>query len=446
MNLLHATVLALAMLLPATAPAQDAAADAGTEPVAIATALLDALDAGDYAGAEARFAPEMAAAVPADKLKAVWESLPAQAGPAKGRGEAVVTAADGMHHVAVPLHYANVDLVARITVQADGRIAGFLVQPAPPKAPAAPAAGAGYTERETTIGEGARALPATLAIPDGTGPFPGVVLVHGSGPHDRDERVGANRPFLDIARGLAAQGVVVLRYEKRTRAQPQAYAAEGSLTIDTETTDDAVLAVQALHALPEVDDARVFVFGHSQGGMMAPRIAARAIDAGAPVAGLVLLAAPARKLLDIMLEQGRRLAVLDDGHTSEQEAAMIATFEKQLKGLRAGEDRAAEQLPMKLPANYWHSTETVDPVAEAVAVDLPMLVQQGARDIQVVDADWQLWKAAFHDDPDVAFKLYPALNHLGIAGEGEGNLAEYGIPGHVDAQLIDDAAAWIRAR
>src|SRR5690606_21778604 len=119
-----------------------------------------------------------------------------------------------------------------------------------------PPADAGFGERELSVGEGERALPATLALPDGAGPFPAVVLVHGSDPHDRDETIGPNRPFLDIARGLAAQGIAVLRYEKRTRARPQDYATPDSLTIDSETTDDAVLALQALHALPEVDDAR----------------------------------------------------------------------------------------------------------------------------------------------------------------------------------------------
>jgi dienelactone hydrolase len=435
---LVAAALAMTLLFPAAADAQDASGA-----TSVATTFLDAMDAGDFAAAEAMMTAEMAAAVPADRLQGVWTSLPAQAGEAQGRGEPQASAANGATLVAIPLHYANAGLVARIAVTTDGKVAGFLVQPAPPPAADAPAADAGFSERDMPIGEGERALPATLALPDGEGPFPAVVLVHGSGPQDRNETIGPNRPFLDIARGLAAQGVAVLRYEKRTKARPQDYADAGSLTIDSETTDDAVLAVEALHALPEVDDARVFVLGHSQGGMMAPRIAAHAIEAGAPVAGLVLFAAPSRKLLDIIVEQNQRLAVLDDAHTSDAERTALDALRAQVRKLRAGETLAADDLPLALPAEYWLSTDTVAPVAEAEALGLPMLVLQGARDIQVVDADWQRWKAGFHDDPQVTFKLYPSLNHLGIAGEGDGSLAEYSVPGHVDATLVDDVAAWI---
>ncbi|MFO1474403.1 MAG: alpha/beta fold hydrolase [Lysobacterales bacterium] len=192
---------------------------------------------------------------------------------------------------------------------------------------------------------------------------------------------------------------------------------------------------------PGIDPNRVFVLGHSQGGMMAPRIAAKS----GHVAGLILFAAPSRPLLDIVIEQNRRLAVLDDGKTSDAERAAIDALVEQVRLTRDPNTDPATRTVLDLPVAYWRSVDKVDPVADAEADALPMLVLQGARDIQVVDADWQNWKAAFHDDPKVAFKLYDALNHLGIAGEGEGSLAEYGKPGHVDAQLIDDTAAWIKA-
>jgi predicted esterase len=410
----------------------------------IASRLLDRLDAHDYAAAEATFGEQMASAVPVDKLAAVWASLPAQAGAARGRGTPVVSAGDGVQFVAVPLHYEKAELVAKVVIDATGHVVGFLIQPAPPPAAAPVAGNAGFVESDFRVGEGARALPATLAMPDpATAPakgVPAIVLVHGSGASDRDETVGANRPFLDLARGLAAQGIAVLRYEKRTKAQPQAFLAQ-DFTIDDETTRDAVDAVAALRDTKGIDPARVFVLGHSQGGMMAPRIATRS----GHVAGLILLAAPARPLLDILVEQNVRLALLDDDKISPLEADAIATLKQQVAAVRADASVPTEQSPLHQPAAYWRSTDAVHPVEEAKAVAQPMLILQGARDIQVVDADWQAWKRGLHTRPDVVFRLYPTLNHLGIAtGEHDG-IAAYSRPGHVDPALIGDIAEWVRA-
>lgn len=410
---------------------------------ALATQALDRLDAGDYAQVEAMFGPDMARAVPADKLKAVWESLPAQVGKASGRGDASVSEQAGGTLVQVPLHYEKAELVGKFVIDGDGKIIGFLIQPAQAAAAVpAPAVAddAAFEERDLQVGEGERALPGTLSMPKGAGPFPAVVLVHGSGPHDRDESIGPNKPFLDIARGLAAQGIAVLRYEKRTHARPQDFTG-GVFGVDEETTNDAVLAVDALRKTEGIDPKRIFVLGHSQGGLMAPRIAA----VSGHVAGLVLLAAPARPLLDIVIEQNRRLAVLDDGKTSDAEREAINTLIQQVRTTRDPATDAATKTVMGMPAGYWRSIDSVDAVAEARQVALPMLVLQGARDIQVVDADWQGWKGAFGNDPKVQFKLYETLNHLGMPGEGEGSLAEYQQPGHVDAALIGDVAAWVKA-
>jgi len=440
---LKALAFAFAMLLPLAALAQDGA----KRPDAAATAqqLLAHMDAGEYAQAEAMFGADMATAVPVEKLRAVWESLPAQAGEARGRGEPALESKTGTQLATIPLHYAKAELVAKVAVADDGRVVGFMIQPAPPPPAPAVAADANFHETDFAVGDGERALPGTLAMPygDGQAPeklVPAVVLVHGSGPQDRDETIGANKPFLDIARGLAAQGIAVLRYEKRTKARPQDFVGH-DFSVDDETTNDAVLAVDALRKTPGIDPARVFVLGHSQGGMMAPRIAA----VSSHVAGLVLLAAPSRPLLDIVIEQNRRLAVLDDGKTSDDERDAINKLVEQVRVTRDPSTDPATKTVLEQPVGYWRSVDAVDPVKEAEADALPMLVLQGARDIQVVDADWQGWKAAFHDDPKVTFKLYDKLNHLGIAGEGEGSLAEYMKPGHVDTQLIDDTAAWIKA-
>ena len=438
MRLAALLLVTLLALFPSPRVAAQATSDAGS----IAFALLDHLDAGRYAQAEAMFGEDMAKAVPADKLRAVWESLPAQAGRLTRRGDADVAEQAGVRVVKVPLHHQKAELVATVAIDADGRIIGFLVQPAQATAPAPPVADdAPFVERDLAVGDGDAALPGTLAMPRGNGPFPAVVLVHGSGPQDRDETIGPNKPFLDIARGLAAQGIAVLRYEKRTRARPQDFVGK-AFGVDEETTFDAVQAVATLRAQDGIDPKRVFVLGHSQGGMLAPRIAAMS----GHVAGLVLLAAPARSLLDIVIEQNRRLAVLDDGKINEAERDAIAALVDQVRAARDPSTASDAKGILGQPVGYWRTLDAVDPVAEARQVALPMLVLQGARDIQVVDADWQRWRGAFHADPQVTFKLYEALNHLGIAGEGDGSLAEYQTPGHVDATLVGDVAAWIKAR
>lgn len=428
-NLLLAIGLALATTSVAIAQTKD--------PIAIASHLLDDLDAARFEAAASGFTEQMRTAVPVEKLKQVWQSLPAQAGAAKGRGKPVVQPHDGITLVTIPLHHADFELVARVMIDSSGRISGFLIQPAPPPPAKAIPADAAYIEREVAVGSDGGALPGTLALPKGTGPFPAVVLVHGSGPQDRDETIGANRPFLDLARGLANRGIAVLRYEKRTRARPGDYA-NGPLTVDTETTHDAVSAVTVLRSLKEIDNKRVYVLGHSQGGMMAPRIA-RQSDA----TGAILLAAPSRPLLDILIEQHRRLAAMSGGMSAE-EAAAIDKLVQQVARIRAGDELAPTETPMGMPAAYWRSIDGVDPVAEARSIRQPMLLLQGARDIQVVDADWQRWQEALGKDSRATLKHYPALNHLAIAGEGPGSLAEYSTPGHVDPGLIEDVSAWIR--
>lgn len=161
------------------------------------------------------------------------------------------------------------------------------------------------------------------------------------------------------------------------------------------------------------------------------------------VAGLVLLAAPARPLLDIVIEQNRRLAVLDDGKTSDAERDAINALVQQVRGVRdAATD--ARRRPMGLSGGLLAQRRRRGRGGRSTAGDLPMLVLQGARDIQVVDADWQRWKESTFHDGSRSHSSCSTVNHLGIAGDGDGSLAEYQQPGHVDATLIDEVAAWIK--
>src|SRR5690606_18697813 len=129
--------------------------------------------------------------------------------------------------------------IALMLVLAAAFATGWAQEPSHPAATA-------FAERDFTLGEGDLALPGTLAMPEGEGPFPAVVLVHGSGPNDRDGTIGPNHPLRDIAHGLAARGIATLRYDKRTKVHPVAAAFDPGFGVDEESTNDTVAAVAAL--------------------------------------------------------------------------------------------------------------------------------------------------------------------------------------------------------
>ena len=445
----HLLLLLLALALPfAThAAGKDGGMQAAAEAapvIGIADRFLAKLDAGDHAGAHAMLDDTAGKILSPAQLGEVWSALPQQVGALRARGAARVTAQGGQNLVFYRHEFANAALDVLVAVDARGKISGFRILPAAAQTSPTPSpvADSAFSERILQIGDEATGLPATLTLPVGNGPFPAVVLVHGSGPHDRDESIGPNKPFRDLAHGLARDGIAVLRYEKRTKARPQDFAG-GHFTLREETVDDAAAALALLRRTPGIDAARVFVLGHSLGGYAAPMIARQAGN----VRGLVLLAANARGLHDIVPEQVEYLAELDDAVT-EPELQAIAAMRAQrdeIEAMRGGGPAPAKPM-LGLPETYWRGLLAYDPVAEAKALKLPMLLVQGERDYQVtVAGDLARWQKGLSGRSDVRIRRYPALNHLLMPGQGRGNPQEYLKPAQVDAAVIADIAAWIKA-
>jgi uncharacterized protein len=297
-------------------------------------------------------------------------------------------------------------------------------------------------ERGVTIPSGSLQLPGTLAVPAGAAEkVPVVVLVHGSGPHDRDETIGPNKPFRDLAHGLAAKGIATLRYDKRTFALKGASPA-GQITVEEEVLADAVSALEFAATLPETDPSGVFLLGHSLGGSMAPFIAGRY----APLRGAILLAAAARPLDELICEQtafGMKLS-----GTSEQDAAArLSRMKGDFERVRSGAARD-DELVFFAPARYWRHLFTMDTTAALSRLDKPVLVLQGAKDVQVRPADYDLLEKALSAKPPAMKELHwiDGLNHLFIKVEGEATAAEYGIAGKVDDGVVELISTWIRSR
>ena len=189
-----------------------------------------------------------------------------------------VMARDGKNSlVSFPVKFSKAPVSIQFTLDEKLRVAGLYLRPAnaplPPlwKRPAYSHPDT-FQEREVSVGRDPWKLGGTLLIPSGKGPFPGVVLVHGPGPNDRDESIYATRLFRDLAEALASRGIAVLRYDKRTKVYGEKMSQTG-YTLQQETVEDAVLAVAFLRAQPEI--RKVFLVAHSLGGYAAPRIAAK---------------------------------------------------------------------------------------------------------------------------------------------------------------------------
>lgn len=419
----------------ALAPAPDVAARARE-----AAALLVR---GEYEALAARFTEQMRKAAPPEMLrKAIGAQLPAL-GELKRVGEAEVSKAGALEVVFVPLEFARGSLRLQLSFDGEGRIAGLFLRPpaAPATAWARPAYSAPekFTEREVTAGAPGWPLPATLTAPRGEGRFPALALVHGSGPNDRDETVGAAKPFRDLAEGLASCGIAVLRYEKRTRQHAARLAKEGTITLHDEVIDDALAALELLRRTPGVDPKRVFLLGHSLGAWAAPLIAAQ----DKRLAGVILLAAPARPIEDLYVEQVRYLLPMQ---TADADAARekLAEAEREAAAVkRIRETGAGPETALGAPRSYWLSLRGLDPLAAAARLGAPILLLHGGRDYQVTEADYGLWRKALERHAQASLKDYPALNHLFQPGEGKSRPEEYQRPGHVAPEVIEDLCRWV---
>lgn len=408
--------------------------------------IVQMLIDGDIAGVYDQFSDQIKAALPQDQFQQAWDSIIQSVG---AFDEITGTREQG-GQVILTMRFEAMSLDAHLAFDAAGAIIALNFTPAATGEPTATipaptpvyADAAAFTEREVTVG--AFDLPGVLTLPNGDGPLPAVALISGSGPNDRDETVGPNKPFRDIAWGLASQGIASVRFDKSTLAASGALDIP-TLTVKEEYVDDSLAAIELLRGTDGIDPARVFILGHSEGGYVAPRIAAAAGD---QLAGVVFVAALATPLTDALIRQTHYLVDQQPGLTDDQQQAAIDQIQAIVNQINAlTEDSPADQIVFGAPPSYWIDLRDYDPVALAATLDLPMLFVQGGRDYQVtVEDDLVLWEAGLQGRDYVTFQTYPDLNHLLVTGEGMSVPAEYQQPGNVSQALIDDIAAWIEAQ
>jgi len=441
MKLMCALLSAAAILVAPAVRATDVPMPAC---VAHAAASLDALTHGDYAGARKDFSDAVAGKLDAAKLEQIWKQLQGTFGAYRSHDAVRQGSLAGHAVAAATLSFANMPLGFAAACDAQGKIIAYRFVPAAVLASTVVQAHVetdGVRVSPLDVPTPAGPLHGALTLPAGIGPFPAVVLVAGSGPQDMDETIGPNKPLRDIVEGLARAGIASLRYDKRTFDHPE---STKNMVIDAEVTDDAVTAAQLLARQKAVDPQRVFVLGHSLGAMMAPRIGQR----DPQLAGLVLMAAPARNIFDVLAQQAReQLAKKGASPAVIAQAVQADAKERQLLAAIGPGQSAPRGNFAGAPQAYWLSWSQVDAVADAKSITTPMLILQGGSDFQVSPSlDFARWQQSLAGRSHTTFHRYPGLSHLFMPAGKTGTMADYRAPEHVDARVIADIAAWMKAQ
>jgi uncharacterized protein len=418
-------------------------------PAQTGLAVLDLAQAGRFTEIGELFAPPLRAMVPPEALQAAWAAEISRRGPVRQIGSPGTQPVPGGAVVTIPVTFTQGATTVVVTVTDDGWLGGIQLGPAgqqqEPLAPWQPppyADPASFSEQEVTLGTAPLAVPGTLSMPRQGGPLPGVVLLGGSGPADRDETIGRNKPLKDLAWGLASRGVAVLRFDKVTHAHGGEVSTNPGFTLTDEYVPAALAALHLLRQQPAVAADRIFLAGHSLGGSAAPRVAA----AEPSVAGLIILAGGAEPLHWSMVRQFRYLAALDPSPVAAPQQVLAAVTRQAELADSPGLSPAtpAADLPFAVPAAYWLDLRGYDPPAAAAALGKPVLVLQGGRDYQATVAeDLSRWRAGLAGRPDVTIGVYEADNHLFFPGSGPSAPAEYEPAQHLDPAVVADIARWL---
>ncbi|MBQ9288856.1 MAG: alpha/beta fold hydrolase [Clostridia bacterium] len=287
-------------------------------------------------------------------------------------------------------------------------------------------------------------LPGILTVPKGEGAFPAVVLLQGSGPSDKDESIGNLKPFRDLAEGLSARGVAVYRFDKRTYVYGAELMAKKDISLEDETIDDAVNAMQLLAGQERIDPNRIYVLGHSLGGNAIPAIAGKLKQSPVKARGYIMMAASPRPLDVLMREQYDFLYSLLPEITAEQQAEKDELF-AELDKLKDLDSLKEDDAVAGVYASYWKWLAAYDMLKAAEEITEPVLLLQGEEDYQVTMTDFRIWQESFGEKANWQMISYPGLTHLFMPGQKEEGSAAYAREARVDEQVIQDIAGFMLA-
>ncbi len=409
-----------------------------------ADSFFDTMDKGNFEEAHGFFDESVKGGITPDELKLFWLRL----GNSLGTYESVEGAKNSIKgdffQVILTCGFSKGSQTFTFVFNKSEKLLGFFITPVSVDADYVAPAYADttlYSEKEISIKFEEGQMAGVFTSPKKLSSFPVVIMVHGSGPSDMDETVGPNKPFKDLAAGLAAKGIGSIRYVKRSMVYPRSF--NKAFTVKEEVLDDALSAIALANTLPGVNKSQVYLLGHSLGGMLSPRIATLAPSLN----GIILAAAPARKLSDLIAEQNAFIykASGDTSAAGKQQFTESSNEIDRSRLLKLG-DIAPDSVILGAPASYWIDLNNYDQLAASKRIKNRILVIQGAYDFQVSVQDFNIWRTTLAANKNASFKLYPDLNHLLSSQKEKGTGAQYRTPANVSIDLINDIALWIKGK
>ena len=297
----------------------------------------------------------------------------------------------------------------------------------------------GYTEEEVLFQnlEADINLSGTLTLPMGEDKYPAAILITGSGPQNRNEEIAGHKPFLVLADHLAKNGIAVLRFDDRGVGKSEG-DFQGASTLDFATDVEAALSF--MRTRHEINQNKIGLIGHSEGGVIAPMVASEDTD----VRFIVLLAGTGISGKEVLLSQSKKAGELSE--LSDEERIIMNNLYAEVYNLIAASERVEPLKKMlidyferKWPdipttmrsgmekANYvrwqvdqlatpWmHFFITYAPATALQKVSCPVLALNGEMDWQVPhEVNLKAIEKALHKggNQQATIKSLPGLNHL----------------------------------
>ena len=300
-----------------------------------------------------------------------------------------------------------------------------------------------FTEEKFTFHNKEYELNGLLSVPNLPGKLPLIVIIGESGPTDKDGSYDENKPYKDLAWGMATNGYVVFRYDKRSinysimlMRDKMSYT---SFTCREDYLDDLYKAMDTLESFKYIDKDRVYVLGHGQGGMLLPLVAKERRE----VKGIIMMGSNAKRTQEMMIDQYAYLSKVTPykkDEYDEQAKKALRSMDKKLNPLTEH-----HHMPYDVQATYWIWLNKYKHLEMAKKQKTPMLILHGERDYQVNMENLKLWQNTLSKNPAATIKSYPKLNHLFYTGEVESTYSEYYLKSNIPDYVMKDIIEWLKA-